>query len=307
MPQVNPKRCAIAYHIQTGKSVYGAAGTQVVIPLPAGEGLDWNPNYEDINFTDARQWRACFFSGGEWLTGDLQVPLTPGYCVDLFDWVITSDADWQGKWATVWRDLSATSGQYEKYGDVKVASASGTLAAGRLPEMTLTLLGRVQLTGEAIGQAAPIACPYEPKEVAISLDPDGASPAVTGICKQVTFNINRMVEDGADGMRLNGYAYPATLDNFGGIEVDGELTAEFSSEADAIALYDACQAQNEGSMTVTMTHAPNTATLAFKRMVWQTKTPVKIPAAGGFTSITVPFKCYGSLNGATAPMTMAEA
>lgn len=305
MAQVNPKRCALAYHIQTGKSVYGVAADQIVIPLPSDESLDWNPNYEDIEFTDGRQWKACFFSGGEWLTGDVPVSLIPGYCTDLFDWVITSDADWQGKWATVWRDLIEKT---EKYGDVKVASAAGTLAAGRLPELNLTLLGRVQLTGEAVGEAPPTACPYEPKEVAIKLDPDGQSPTtVTGICKQVTYNINRMVEDGAEGMRLNGYAYPATLDNHAGIDVSGDLTAEFSDEVDALALYDAIAGQDEGSMDVTMTRAAvATATLTFRRIVWQTKTPVKI-TTGGFTTISAPFKCYGSLDGATAPMTMAEA
>ncbi|MGE4406390.1 phage tail tube protein [Pseudomonas sp.] len=297
MSQIPRKACLFAFALQTQQGTPAALASAVILPLPGAETIQTDPHYEFLRYADDNAYENTYVERGTWAEGDVQVPLIPGSCADLFDWIITRDAYWQGKWATVWSDLVNVQ---KKWSDVKVARATFRFRTFQEPELTLTLRARKVETGEAIAGSIVVPQPYECKEIEFQVSWNTNTPAADTTIREVTIEIDNMVESGEDGGRITNDVYPVTLDNEMGPVVTGSLSRDFRSSA----AYDAWAAGNEGSLKVVMSRGTTTATVFLPRVVW-VGNDVGIPDSG-FVREGINFRALGSTDGATAPIDLAE-
>ncbi|MCD6350898.1 MAG: hypothetical protein J7M26_02155 [Armatimonadetes bacterium] len=297
MSQIPRKACLFAFGLQTQQGTPAALASAVILPLPGAESIQTDPHYEFLRYADNNAYENTYVERGTWAEGDVRVPLIPGSCSDLFDWIITRDANWQGKWATVWSDLVNAQ---KKWSDVKVARATLRVRQFEEPELTLTLRARKVETGESITGSVIVPQPYECKEIQFLASWDSGTPAADTTIREINIEIDNMVESGEDGGRITNDVAPVTLDNEMGPVVSGSLSRDFTS-SDA---YDAWVAGNEGSLKVTMTRGTTVATILLPRVVW-TQNDAGIPDSG-FVREGISFKALGSTDGTTAPISLSE-
>lgn len=287
-----------AWALQTAEGTAELKAAQIALPLPAGADYGSDPHFSFPRYADGNMYEYPYIEEGTWQEGDVRVPLIPGYVQELFDWIITRDAYYQGKFATMWFDFGVVT---EKYYDVKVNKAVLTIKAGAKPELVLTLQGKRVGTGEAITATVVEPWEYSFKEGAVTADWDGSTLAAENTLRTITIEIDNTLESGQEGMRIMAQDYPQTMENQLGPIVTGTLDRDFSSTA----LYTAMLAKATGKLVVTLTHGANVATITLPLIFYTGKRHLPIPE-DGFIKEDVPFRARGSADGTDAPITMAE-
>lgn len=298
--QIPRENCSWAYKVQESQGTAMTQGTQIALPLPAGASGQEDRHFKFPKYADGTAFESQYIGGGTWPEGTIRVPLIPGYVNALLGWVMTRDGDNQGQWATVWQDLVRVT---RKFYDCKVVTAKITLSSFGTPELEINWRGKGVSTDEAITGALPAAYrEYTFDEAAISIDYDGSTTAADYSLRNIAFDIDNQIETGEEGGRIRASEYPYTLDNKSGMVVTGTLDRDFADSS----LYDAWKAKNVGKIIATLTRGANVATFTASRVFWADP---KYDIPGGENELLkepCTFRCLGSTDGATAPLTAAE-
>ena len=298
MGQVPRKACIFGFALQTGKGEPASIGDIIGLPLPAGESLQTDPHFSFLHYADGRAGISTYVNRGTWMEGDVRVPMIPGSCVDLFDWIVSRDQYWQGVWATVWVDLANTT---KKWTDVKVVRARFSHKSPEEPDLSLSLRGRICAAGESLAGIDVLEpWPYVCDEVSFAATWNGTSPVADLTARQVQFTVDNNVETGDRGMRIAPQIYPQTLDNEMGQTVEGSIERDFS-DGDAM---DAFLAGQEGALELSMVRDGYTSLLSLPRIVQ--KLNKTVTPDSGFVNEPIEFTALDSTDGAVACIDMSE-
>lgn len=298
MPQLSRKRVKFAWALQSAEGTPALQGAQIALPLPAGFKYGSDPHYSFVDYAGGNPHDYIYVEEGTWQEGEFRIPLIPGYCEEIAEWIMARDAYDQAKWATLWLDFGTVT---RKWYDVKVKQATFTFKGGARPELQLSLQGKRAGTGEAITVDAPEAWEYRAKEVALQSDYDGSTLVVDTTIRGLTIEIDNKLESPQDGMRIAAVEYPISMDNDVGQTVTGTIERDYSSND----LVTALVARAKGALTVTATRGGNVLTLTLPSIVYTGSDTPEVPESG-FVKESVAFHAVGSADGETGPLTIAE-
>jgi len=289
------KEGSFGFALQTAKGTFVAPDTW--LPLLEAETVSQKQGYVFFDLADNNDFQSKYFSAGRWAEGLLPLPLIPGSVSNLLTWIQGRDGDNQGKWASALVDCVNT---VKKLTDAKVRRARLVLEKGKPVVCLLDIVALSLEQGTAQAPAVPVAPPYLFREAAVKLATGGAAPAADANCERIEIEVDALLEDAAEGMRLRDAASPLQLYNLSGIRCAGSFDRDFVDSA----VYSDFLAGTESALTVTLTRGATTCTLTLPRVV-HVEDEVGLPGSAERRLVErVKFVALGSTDGATPPITI---
>jgi len=226
----------------------------VFVPLTTDESLKTNKNYSFDVGVEGFAGPNKFYSQGEIVEGGVAITMVPGATADLVDWMITRDADGQGKFATV---IINTPALRRRFTGCKIDTARLVFESKNLLAADLSLVGKFE-DSDASPTLTPswaVDNPYMFADCALEV---GGSADLT--FNRVELTVNNHVDK--ECFRLNGTGKPEVFYNLGGPDCEGT----FERDAVDSVIYAAFMAGTSGSMTVTAerTIGEDTYSVAFE-------------------------------------------
>jgi len=291
---------AFGFGLQTQQGTYVAP--TVWLPLMSngsrGETLKWHKNYVTLDMADTNDFQSRYFSVGEWVAGQITVPLIPGALTALLSWIQDRDQDNQGKWASLVVDCV---NEVKQVTDAKVRRVTFDMAKGQPVMCTLEVVALKMQSGVPAAVAMPTAAPYLYREAAVELAVGGGALAEDVACEQIRLVIENMVEEAAEGLRLVSGVNPRHLYNLSGVRCHGAVSRDFVDNA----LYADFAAGQEAALRIELTRGASTATISLPRVLY-TESDLGLPGSHEQRIVeAVQFRALGSLDGLTAPITLA--
>jgi hypothetical protein len=290
---------AFGLALQTQQGTYVAPS--VWLPLMSrgerGETLKWRKNYVTLDMADTNDFASRYFSTGEWVEGQITVPLIPGSLTALLSWIQDRDQDNQGKWASLVVDCV---NEVKQVTDAKVRRATISMVKGEPVMCTLDVLALKMQHGTPAAATMPTAAPYLYREAGVEIASGGGALEEDVACEQIRIAISNMVEDAAEGLRLVSGVNPRHLYNLAGVRCQGELSRDFVDSA----LYADFAAGQEAALRVELTRGASTATLSLPRVLY-TESDLGLPGSHEQRIVeTVKFLGLGSVDGLAAPVVL---
>jgi len=293
------------FKLQAAKGSYVTPDTWLpLLAVPPGRrqagfrGLAQHHNYVVLNMADRNAYQSKYFSAGQWVEGSISVPLIPGAVASLLSWIQTRDSDDQSAWASVLVDCVNA---VKKITDCKVRRVRFRLQKGREADCILDLAGLLLEAGSPTSPSIPTAAPYVFTEAAVQLETGGQGLADDVHCERIVIDIDNVVEEPAEGMRLRESTAPLQLYNLAGIRCTGVLDRDFVDSD----VYDDFISGTEAALTVTLQRGVDTCTFMLPRLVYEADSAA-LPGVGDERIVErVAFRALGSTDGATAPITLS--
>ncbi len=293
------------FKLQTAKGTHEAPDTWLpLLSLPPGRrqrgfrGLAQHHNYVVLNMADRNAYQSKYFSAGQWVEGSISVPLIPGAVANLLSWIQTRDTDDQGAWGSVLVDCVQT---VKKITDCKVRRARLGLRKGREVDCVLDVAALLMEAGSPTSPSIPTAAPYIFTEASVQLDKGGAGLAEDVHCERIVIDIDNVVEEPSEGMRLRQSTVPLQLYNLAGLRCTGVFDRDFTDSD----VYDDFISGTEAALTVTLQRGVDTCTLTLPRIVYEADSTA-LPGVGDERIVErLAFRALGSVDGATAPITLS--
>jgi len=291
---------AFGFGLQTEQGVYVAPS--VWLPLMSdgqrGETLKWHKNYVTLDMADTNDFESRYFSVGEWVEGQITVPLIPGSLTALLSWIQDRDQDNQGKWASLVVDCV---NEVKQVTDAKVRRVSINMTKGEPVTCTLDVVALKMASGVPAAVNMPTAAPYLYREAGVEIAVGGEDLEEDVACEQIRLVIENMIEDAAEGLRLVGGVNPRHLYNLSGVRCRGALSRDFVDSA----LYADFAAGQEAALRIELTRGASTATISLPRVLY-TESDLGLPGSHEQRIVeTVQFVGLGSVDGLTAPVVLA--
>lgn len=253
--------------IQSAKGV-AAAAPSTVFPLPGDDSIAYTPGFEVLDWGDGTAYAHTIATLLEGVSGGLSLPLLPGKCVDIADWILTEDSKKQGKWATLFFDYG---GIYTAaYADVKVASAEFACTGGALPTLSVTATGLRRITGVSLAtKYADETAPYGPRDWKAEIKLTGGAYAEASNIHAVSFSIDRKLESLEDGAAIKAQAYAEYLSNTGGVSCEGSMSRRLTDGT----LWTDIVAGTLGALKITLTSGSNSEVIEAPSVLWSEGDP----------------------------------
>lgn len=291
---------AFGFGIQSAKGSYVSPSTW--LPLMASseapvDTVEWKKNYVMLDTADAKDYQTSYYSAGEWAAGGLRFPVIPGSISQLFSWIQDRDADSQGKWASALIDCVH---EIKKLTDLKVAKAVFDLVKGEPVTCSVQVAGLMMESGNAATPVMPIAAPYLFREARVELSAGGGAVAEDVNCEAIRIEINTMLEDPAEGLRLGESGNPTQLYNLAGLRCTGSISRDFVDTD----LYDDFVAGQEAALVLTLERDVTTATIQLPRVLYS-GSDLGLPGSHSRRIVEeVRFVALGSADGLTPPVVL---
>lgn len=291
---------AFGFGLQVEQGSYVAPS--VWLPLmsngPRGETLKWRKNYTTLDMADGNDFESRYFSAGEWVEGQVTVPLVPGSITALLSWIQDRDQDNQGKWASLVVDCV---NEVKRITDAKVRRVTFSLSKGEPVMCVLDVVALKMEHGAPGAVSMPAAAPYLYRESSVEIATGGGSLVEDLSCEQIRLMIDNMVEEPAEGLRLVAGANPRHLYNLSGVRCRGGVSRDFVDNA----VYADFAAGTEAALRIELTRGASTATISLPRVLY-TESDLGLPGSHEQRIVeTVQFVGLGSLDGLTAPVVLA--
>ena len=292
---------SFGFGLQAEKGTYEAPDTW--LPLMkrsggAGESVRLHKNYALLDLADSNDYESRYYSAGEWAEGEVAVPMIPGSLSNLIAWIQTRDANNQGAWASVLIDCV---NEVKKLTDVKVRRATIDLIKGQPVICRLDLGGLKIESGTTPTPNVPTEAPYIFREATVQLATGGGSLTEDINCERIQIVIDNAVEEMAEGMRLTAGGSPRQMYNLGGVRCWGALSRDFTDNA----VYTDFADGQEAALALTLTRGVASAAITLPRVLY-TGSEMGLPGAHDRRIVErVEFTALGSVDGVTAPVTLA--
>jgi len=263
-----------------------------------GETLKWKKNYVTLDMADTNDYESRYFSVGEWVEGQITVPLVPGSLTALLSWIQDRDQDNQGKWASLVVDCV---NEVKQVTDAKVKRVTFEMAKGQPVMCVLDVVALKMQSGVPGSVTMPTAAPYLYREAGVEIAAGGGSLEEDVACEQIRIVIENMVEEPAEGLRLVSGVNPRHLYNLSGVRCRGALSRDFVDTA----LYADFAAGQEAALRVELTRGASTASLSLPRVLY-TESDLGLPGSHEQRIVEqAQFLALGSVDGLTAPVALA--
>jgi len=191
--------------------------------------------------------------------------------------------------------------EIKKLRDAKVRSATFSFVKAGPVTCALDVAALHLEAGTSANPVMPTSAPYIYQEAEVELATGGGAPAEDVNCESISITLDNMVEDCADGMRLAASGEPLQLYNTAGCRVRGSLSRDFVDNA----VYGDFAAGEEAALTITLQRGANTASLTLPRILY-TRDNLGLPGSHERRiRERIQFVALGSLDGETAPITLA--
>ena len=293
------------FKLQTAKGSYVTPDTWLpLLALPPERqqrgfrGLAQHHNYVVLNMADRNAYQSKYFSAGQWVEGSIAVPLIPGAVANLLSWIQTRDSDGQGAWASVLVDCVHT---VKKITDCKVRRARFQLRKEREVDCVLDVAGLLMEAGSPTSPSIPTAAPYVFTEASVQLDKGGQGLGEDVHCERIVIDLDNVVEEPSEGMRLRQSTAPLQLYNLAGVRCTGVLDRDFVDSD----VYDDFLSGTEAALTVTLQRGLDTCMFTLPRIVYEADSAA-LPGVGDERIVErAAFRALGSVDGATAPITLS--
>lgn len=255
-------------------------------------------NYVLVEMADGLDSPSSYYSAGEWVAGALRFPLVPGALSALFSWIQDRDSEGQGKWASVLVDCANGAKQLT---DVKVRRVVIDLVKGEPAMCELEVCGLKMDVGTAATATFPTAAPYIYHEAGLSIASGGGALAEDANCEAVRIEIDTMLEDPAEGLRLSEDPNPVQLYNLSGVRCSGAVSRDFVDDA----LFADFMSGQEAAMGITLTRGALTASIALPRVLY-THDDLGLPGSRSKRIVEqMSFVALGSVDGVTPPVVLS--
>jgi hypothetical protein len=287
---------SFGFGIQTEKGSFITADTWLPVTGDQ-ESIRLQRNLMTLDMADTMNYETSYISGGEWVEGQIVVPMVPGSLSNLFSWIQDRDSDNQGKWATVILDCI---NETKKIRDAKVRKATLDFVKGQPVTCTMQIIARHMESGATPTPSISTAAPYVYQEASVEIATGGGALATDVNCEAIRLEIDNMVEDGADGLRLSGSVEPQELYNTSGRRARGALSRDFVDNS----VYADFAGGQEGALNIELIRGANTATVNLPRILY-TESDLGLPGSHEKRLVeTVQFVALGSVDGLTGPVTL---
>lgn len=292
---------AFGFGLQAAKGVYLAPTTW--LPLMADsdtpvDTVEWKKNYVMLDMADGKDYQTSYYSAGEWAEGRLRFPVIPGSVSQLFAWIQDRDGDNQGKWASALIDCVH---EVKKLTDLKVGKAVFDLVKGEPVTCTLEVAGLKMESGGTANPVMPLSAPYLFREAKVELSVGGQAVAEDANCEAIRIEINTMLEDPAEGLRLGETGNPTQLYNLAGLRCTGSLSRDFVDAA----VYGDFVAGQEAALVLTLERDVTVATIQLPRVLYS-GSDLGLPGSHARRIVEeVSFVALGSADGLTPPVVLA--
>ncbi|MCE5237320.1 hypothetical protein LLH23_02385 [bacterium] len=291
---------AFGFGLQTQQGT--AVAPSVWLPLMGGgnrgETLKWHKNYVTLDMADTNDFESRYFSVGEWVEGQITVPMVPGSLTALLSWIQDRDQDNQGKWASLVVDCV---NEVKQVTDAKVRRVTLDMLKGQPVTCTLDVVALKMQSGAAAAVTMPTAAPYLYREAMVQIGDTGGTLAEDVSCEQIRIVIENMVEPPAEGLRLVSGVNPRHLYNLSGVRCRGAISRDFADTT----LYADFAAGQEAALRLDLTRGASTASISLPRVLY-TESDLGLPGSHEQRIVeTVQFLALGSTDGLTAPVVLA--
>lgn len=292
---------SFGFGLQESKGTYVAPTTW--LPLLDGDGrggdsVQWKKNYVVLDMADGKEYQTSYYSAGEWAEGGLRFPLIPGSLSGLFSWLQDRDAESQGKWASLLVDCV---NEVKQVTDVKVRRARLDLVRGAPVVCTLDVCGLRMESGSPVTPSFPVAAPYLFSEATVEIASGGGALSEDINCERLRIELDNMVEDPEDGLRLAESGEPLQLHNLAGVRCTGVLSRDFVDSA----LYADFAAGQEAALLIALERGAAAATVALPRVLY-TGSDAGLPGTHSRRIVEqVEFTALASADGLTPPVVLA--
>jgi|GEM_PF-2196585 len=293
------------FKLQTTKGSYEAPDTWLpLLDLPPGRrqrgfrGIAEHHNYVVLNMADRNAYQSKYFSAGRWVEGSISVPLIPGAVGNLLSWIQGRDTDGQGAWGSVLVDCVHA---VKKITDCKVRRARFRFRKSREVDCMLDVAALLMEAGSPTSPSIPTAPPYVFTEAAVQLETGGQGLSADVHCERIVIDIDNVVEEPAEGMRLRESTTPLQLYNLAGVRCTGVFDRDFVDSG----VYDDFISGTEAALSIVLQRGTDTCTFTLPRLVYEADS-VDLPGVGDERIVErVAFRALGSVDGATAPITLS--
>jgi hypothetical protein len=292
---------SFGFALQSVKGTYVTPTTWLpLVSLGSGRGesIEQKKNYVLLDMADGKSYQTSYYSAGEWAEGQVKVPVVPGSVSALFSWMQDRDGDNQGKWGSVLVDCI---NHVKKLTDVKVRKAALDFEKGQPVTCLLDVYGLKMEAGIAATPTMPVAAPYIFREATVQLVKGGGSIAEDVNCEAVHVVMDNVVEDAAEGLRLQESGEPLQLYNLAGVRCYGALSRDFVDHA----LFQDFMAGREASLLLTLERGSAVATVTLPRIIYS-DSDMGLPGSHSERIVEkVGFIALGSADGLTPPVVLA--
>ena len=222
------------FQLQTEQGVQ-AAGNPMWLPIINDLGFVRSTNPEVVELADNCNFDRLVPSKGKWWQGSVNVLLCPGAASSLMTWIMDWDGWMQGVWATVW--VRDGLGYIRTAMDVKVASARFEFASRAAVGVSLDLVGIGDGTNfNPTGKNDVLTVfPYIFKDAVLYHKPVGSGADEGIYCKAVSIAVDKVLDDPAEGLRMDGKYFPVTLYNQRAYRVTGSIERDYQNANTALA------------------------------------------------------------------------
>ena len=305
------KHTAIGFALQ---SSFGTEAAGTVYWLPFEGNVDYKlhankqyPTQADYNTAgDHLQ-----YSAGAWFEGNIPFIFTPSTSAvtDMLKWIFDRDSYNRGRYASVYKYGVFPDGSLfqESSMDVMVRDATFKFTKGRPVTLIPNLIGRAPGSKTPSVSMATQSGPFLWSDVTATVSYGGETAAADLDLEDAEIRIDNLVTTGEDGLRFDGSAYPALLENHGAARVTGSVTRGFVDDVITAAFLNQVAAPfthtDEGSLSFAIARGSTTITIDVNGVDWgdvgpdfQGNNDTKIMQGG------VPFKALASDDGATGPI-----
>jgi hypothetical protein len=189
----------------------------------------------------------------------------------------------------------------KKLTDCKVRRVRFRFRKGEVVDSIIDVAGLLMEAGSPTAPSIPTAAPYVFTEASVQLETGGQGLADDVHCERIVIDIDNVVEEPSDGMRLRQSTAPLQLYNLAGIRCTGVLDRDFVDSD----VYDDFISGTEAALAVTLQRGVDTCTFTLPRLVYEADSAA-LPGVGDERIVErVAFRALGSVDGATAPITLS--
>lgn len=289
------------FGLQAAKGTYVAPATWLPLVGSTEAPVDtvvWKKNYVVLDMADGKEYQTSYYSAGEWAEGGLRFPLIPGVVANLFSWIQDRDTDNQGKWASCLIDCV---NEVKKLTDVKVGKAVFDFVKGEPVTCMLEVCGLEMEQGSRPTPTMPVTAPYIFREMTVQIATGGGALAQDVNCERIRIEIDNVLEDPAEGLRLGENGHPEQLYNTAGVRCTGAFSRDFVDNA----IYADFASGQEASLVLTVERDTAVASISLPRVLY-VGTDLGLPGSHSKRIVEeVQMVALGSVDGATPPVVLA--
>lgn len=297
------KECMIGFALQAGGQGVPEATADVVFMLPEGADFpQWNRNIEFFEMNAGNYQLTHYFSAGEWLTGTINIPWSPGMMVSaaplIKQWCFDRDGTNYNDsyWATFF--VYFGQGHYLIFSDVKCNGGRFNVSFPSMVWMEVDVTGIAAPVDGAAGNFTGVtrltAQPYTYANTRISLAYGGAL-AADNYTKDQTIEWTNLLLEPSDAGTLNNSPTPSLLPATGQSQWSGRFDQIFQTTT----IWDAFLATTECSLEMRVQRAGvATGTLTFPRIIYTN--PNLVVPGDGVVEQSPDWQALGGVGGAAA-------